>query len=129
MAIEGESMIKSVMVNQSKAGAIDKAEVFVIVPHKDRLGGLFNGFADTKHFDACLIEVPHEFDGRWMTDLGANQSVGLGEDKIGCEKLSLRLNQLGKNRFCRGMIAVIFVSQSKECASIEEDFQDSLLGE
>ena len=128
VAIEGECMIKSVMLNQSKAGAIDKAEVFVIVPHKNRLGGLFNGFADTKYFDAGLIEVPHEFDGCWMTDLRANQGVGPGEDKTGREKLRLRLNQLGINRFCSGMKAVIFVSQSKECACIQEDFQDSLLG-
>ena len=99
-----------------------------MVPHKDRLGGLFNCFADTKYFDAGLVEMLHEFDGRWMTDFGANQSVGLGEDKIGCEKLRLRFNQLGINRFCSGMIAVIFVSRSKECAGIQEDFQDSLLG-
>ena len=122
-------MIKSVMLDQSKAGAIDKAEVFVIVPHKDRLGGLFNGFADTKYFDDGLVEVLHEFDGRRMIDLETNQSVGLGEDKTGCEELRFRLNQLGINRFCSGMIAVIFVSQSKECACIQEDFQGSMLGE
>ena len=127
VAIEGEGMIKSVMLNQSKAGAIDKAEVLVMVPHKDRLGGLFNCFADTKYFDAGPIEMLHEFDGRWMIDLGANQSVGLGEDKIGCEKLRLRLDQLGINRFCSGMITVIFVSQGKKCARIQESFQDPML--
>jgi hypothetical protein len=31
VSIEGESMIKFVMVNQNEAGAIDKAKVFVIV--------------------------------------------------------------------------------------------------
>jgi len=32
VVVEGESVIESMMVDQSKAGAIDKAKVFVIMP-------------------------------------------------------------------------------------------------
>ena len=65
VGIEGKGMVESVMVDQSKAGAIDKAEVFVIVSYKNRLGRLFNRFADTKHFDAGPVKTIHEVDSRW----------------------------------------------------------------
>jgi len=42
VSVEGESMIESMAVDQSKAGAIDKAKVFVIVPYKDYFGALLN---------------------------------------------------------------------------------------
>lgn len=84
VAIEGESMVESVMIDQGKAGAIDKAKVFVVVSHEGRLGRLFNRFANTKYFDPSLVKTPHKFDGRLMTDFGADQGIGLGEDKIGC---------------------------------------------
>jgi len=80
--IEGESMVESVLVDQSKASAIDKAKIFVRVPDKNRLGGLFSRFANTKRCDPGLIETLHELDGRLVTDFDANQSVGLGEDKV-----------------------------------------------
>ena len=80
--IEGESMVESVLIDQSKASAIDKAKIFVIVPHKNRLGGLFIRCANTKLRDPGLIETLHEFDDRLVTDFGANESVGLGEDKV-----------------------------------------------
>jgi len=56
-------VVKSVMVDQGKAGAIDKAEVFVVVSHENRFGRPFNRFAGTKYFDAGLIQTLHEFDG------------------------------------------------------------------
>ncbi len=80
--IEGESTVVSVLVDQSKASAIDKTKIFVSVPHKNRLGGLFIRLANTKRSDSGLIESLHELDGRLVTDFGANQSVGLGEDKV-----------------------------------------------
>ena len=45
VGVEGEGMVESVMVDQGKAGAIDKAKVFVIVSHENRLGCLLNRFA------------------------------------------------------------------------------------
>ncbi len=84
VAIKGKSMVESVMVNQSKASAIDKAEVFVIVSHKNPLGRLFDRFADTKRFDAGLIQTLHEFDGGLVTDSETNQGIALGENKIRC---------------------------------------------
>lgn len=82
-------MVESVMVDQSKAGAIDKAKVLVIVSHENRLGRLLNRFADAKHFDPSLVKTLHEFDGRSVTDFGANQGIALREDKVGCRKLSV----------------------------------------
>ncbi len=75
-------MVESVLVDQSEAGAIDKAKILVIVPHKNRLGGLIIRFANAKRSDPGLIKTLHEFDGRLVTDFEANQSVGLGEDKV-----------------------------------------------
>ena len=77
-------MVESVMVDQSKARAVNKAKVFVVVSHEDRLGRLFNRFANTKYFDPSLVKTPHKFDGRLVTDSGTDQGIGLGEDKIGC---------------------------------------------
>ena len=82
--VEGKSMVELVMIDQSKAGAIDKAEVFVVVSHKNCFGRLFNRFADAQHFDPGLIKTLHEFDGGMVTDFEADQGIGLGEDKIGC---------------------------------------------
>ena len=76
--VEGESVIESMMVDQSEAGAIDKAKVFVIISYKNRLGRLFDRFANTKNLDAGLVESLHEFNGRLVTDLEANQCAGLG---------------------------------------------------
>jgi len=84
VAVEGESLVESMMVDQSKAGAIDKAKVFVIISYKNRLGRLFDRFANAQHFDAGLLKTLHEFDGRLVTDSGADQGTGLGEDKIRC---------------------------------------------
>jgi hypothetical protein len=78
VAVEGESVIESMMVDQSKAGAIDKAKVFVIISYKNRLGRLFDRFANTKNLDAGLVESLHEFYGRLVTDFEANQCAGLG---------------------------------------------------
>lgn len=121
--IEGESMVESVPVDYSKASAIDKAKIFVVVPHKNRLAGLFIRLAHTKRSDLGVIEMLHEFDGRLVTDFGANQSVGLGEDKVRCEELSPSLKQTCINGFRSRMMIVIFVRQSKKCAGIQKDFQ------
>ena len=78
VAVEGESVIESMMVDQSKAGAIDKAKVFVIISYKNRLGRLFDRFVNTKNLDAGLIATLHKFNGRLVTDFEANQCAGLG---------------------------------------------------
>jgi hypothetical protein len=88
VAVEGESMIESMMVDQSKAGAIDKAKVFIIVSDEDRLGRLFIRFADTKYSDAGLVESLHKLDGRAVTDFGANERESFGKDKVGRQELS-----------------------------------------
>jgi len=41
-------MIKPVMIDQCEAGAIDKAEFFVIVARENRFRGVFNSVAHTK---------------------------------------------------------------------------------
>lgn len=123
VAIEGESMVESMMVDQSKAGAVNEAKIFVFVPNENRLGRLFNRFANTKNLDASLVERLHEFNGRLVTDFEANQCVGLGENEIGGKKLSLGLKQLRINQCCSGMVLVVLVSQGKECTRIQKYFQ------
>jgi hypothetical protein len=88
MGIKGESMVESVMVNQNETGAIHEAKIFVIVPDENRFGRLLNCFAHTNYFDATLVESLHKLDGRSVADLGANESVGFGKDKVRCQKLS-----------------------------------------
>ena len=116
-------MVEFMMVDQSKAGAVNEAKIFVFVPNENRLGRLFNRFANTKNLDASLVERLHEFNGRLVTDFEANQCVGLGENEIGGKKLSLGLKQLRINRCCSGMVLVVLVSQGKECARIQKYFQ------
>ena len=111
------------MVDQSKAGAVNEAKIFVMVSNENRLGRLFNRFANTKNLDAGLVESLHEFNGRLVTDFEANQCVGLGENEIGGKELSLGLKQLGINRCCSGMVLVVLVSQGKECTRIQKYFQ------
>ena len=111
------------MVDQSKAGAIDKAKVFVIISYKNRLGRVFDHFANTKNLDPGLVESLHEFNGRLVTDFEANQCVGLGENEIGGKELSLGLKQLRINRCCSGMVLVVLVSHGKECTRIQKYFQ------
>jgi hypothetical protein len=81
VTIEGQDMVDSMMVDQRKAGAIDKAEVFVIISNENQLRRLFNRLANAKNFDAG--ERLHEFDGGSMTDFEADQAIGLGENEIG----------------------------------------------
>ena len=88
VGVEGKSMVESVMINQSEAGAIDKAKVLVIVPDENCLSCLFIRFADTKYSYASLVESLHKLDSRTVTDFGANQGIGLREDKVRCQKLS-----------------------------------------
>ncbi len=123
VAIEGESMVESMMVDQSKAGAVNEAKIFVMVSNENRLGRLFNRFANTKNLDAALVERLHEFNGRLVTDFEANQCVGLGENEIGGKELRFGLEQLGICRCCSGMVLVVLVSQGKECTRIQKDFQ------
>jgi len=73
VGIEGKSVIEWMVVNQGKARAVNKTKVFIIVSHENRLGRLFNRFANTKHFDPGLIKTLHEFDGGLVTDFGANE--------------------------------------------------------
>jgi len=46
MAIERECVIKPMVIDQSKAGAIDKTKLFVVVSRKDRPGSFINCFGD-----------------------------------------------------------------------------------
>ena len=123
MAIEGESMVESMMVDQSKAGAVNETKIFVFVSNENRLGRLFNRFANTKNLDAGLVERLHEFNGRLVTDFEANQCASLGENEIGGKELSFGLKQLRINRCSSGMVLVVLVSQGKECTRIQKYFQ------
>ena len=111
------------MVDQSKAGAVNEAKIFVMVSNENRLGRLFNGFANTKDLDPGLIERLHEFNGRLVTDFEANQCASLGENEIGGKELGLGLKQLRINRCCSEMVLVVLVSQGKECTRIQKYFQ------
>jgi hypothetical protein len=81
VTIKGESMIESMIVDQSETSAIDEAEVFVIVSNENHLHHFFNGLVNAKNFDAG--ERLHECDGGSMTDLEPDHAIGLGEDEIG----------------------------------------------
>jgi len=81
VAIKGESMIESIIVDQSETSAIDEAEVFVIISNENQLRRLFNCLANTKNFDAG--ERLHEFDSGSMIDFETDQAIGLGENEIG----------------------------------------------
>lgn len=52
VAVKSEGIIKPVMIDQREAGAIDKAEFFVIVARENRLCSVFNGVAHTKDFNS-----------------------------------------------------------------------------
>ncbi len=120
VCIEGESMIKFVMIDQSKAGAINEAKIFVIVPDENCLGRLFIRFADTKHSDAALIESLHKLHGRAVTDSRANERVSLGKNKVGCQQLNGCLKYGGIDRFRGSVMIVILVSQRKKRAGIQK---------
>lgn len=76
-------MIESMMVDQGKAGTVNKAKIFVVVSYKNALGCLLDRFTSAKDFDPALVESLHKLYSRLVTDFGANQGIGLGEDKIG----------------------------------------------
>ena len=77
-------MVESVMVDQNKAGAIDKTEILIIVSYENRLGSLFDCCTNTEGSDPSLVKTSHKLDSRSVTDFGSNESIGLREDKIGC---------------------------------------------
>ena len=83
MDIEGESTVESVMVDQGKAGTVNKTKIFVTVSHKDRFGQVFNRFTNTEHFDPGPAKALYKLDSRPVTDSGSNDGICLGEDKIG----------------------------------------------
>ena len=84
VAVKSESMIKPVMIDQREAGAVDKAEFFVVVACENRLCRVFDGLGHTKGFDPCLIETFHEINRRIVADFEADQRIGFGEDEIRC---------------------------------------------
>ena len=84
IAVESEGVVEPLMINQGETRAIDKTKVFVIVSHENRLGCLLDRLCHSKDFDLRLIEPFHEFNGRMVADLEADQSVGFGEDEIRC---------------------------------------------
>jgi hypothetical protein len=67
VAIESEGMVEFVTVDQNETGAIDEAEVFVIVPYENRLGRLLICFDDANYSDAALVESLHKLDSRTVT--------------------------------------------------------------
>jgi len=77
------------VVDQRKTGTINKAEVFVIVSNKNGLGCSFSCFTNSEDFDSALVEPPHELYSGPMMDSGSNEGIGLGKDKIGCQKACL----------------------------------------
>jgi len=77
-------MVKSVMIDQGKARAVNKTKILVIVSYKNGLGCLFNRLTSAEDFDPGPVKTLHKLNGRWVTDPGANQGIGLGEDKIRC---------------------------------------------
>jgi hypothetical protein len=78
VVIEGESVVDSMMVDQSKAGAVNEAKVFVIVSNENRLGRLFNAFVNTENLNPGLVERSDEFNSGPVTDFEADQCVRLG---------------------------------------------------
>ena len=84
VAVKSEGVVEPVVIDQSEAGAIDKAEFFVVVACEDRLCGVFDGLAHTQDFNPRLIETFYEFDCRIVADFEADQCVGFGEDEIRC---------------------------------------------
>ena len=88
VAVKGESVIESVMIDQSEAGAIDEAKVFVIVSNENRLGCLFILFTDSKRLDLRPIETFHKLYGGRVADLESDQRVSFAKDKIRCYQLS-----------------------------------------
>ena len=72
------------MIDQREAGAVDKAEFFVVVAHENRLCRVFYGFGHTQGLNPCLIKTFHEIDCRIVADFEADQRVGFGEDEIRC---------------------------------------------
>ena len=87
VAIKRESMIESMIVDQSETSAIDEAEVFVIISDENHLRRLFSRLVNAKNFDAG--ERLHEFDGGSMTDFETDHDIGLGDDKIGVKSWAL----------------------------------------
>ena len=83
VGIKGESMIEFMMIDQGKAGTVNKAEIFVVVSYKDHLGRPFNGFTYTKDFDPGPVKTLHKLDSRPVTYSGTNERIGFREDKIG----------------------------------------------
>ena len=84
VAVKSESMIKPVMIDQREAGAVDKAEFFVVVACENRLRSVFDGLGHTEDFNPRLIETFHEINRRIVADFEADQRIGFGEDEIRC---------------------------------------------
>lgn len=84
VTVKSENMIKPVMIGQCEAGAIDKAKVFVVVSHKNRLCRVFDTLGHAKDFNPCLIETFHEINRGIVPDFEADQCIGFGEDEIRC---------------------------------------------
>jgi hypothetical protein len=84
VAIESESVVEPVMIDQREASAIDKAKFFVVVSCENRLRGVFDGLGHTEDFNPRPIETFHEFNRRIVADFEAVQRIGFGENEIRC---------------------------------------------
>lgn len=84
VAVKSESVIEPVMIDEGKAGAIDKAELFVVVAYENSLGRVFDGLGHTENFDLRLIETFQKFNRRAVADFEADQRKGFGQDEIRC---------------------------------------------
>ena len=84
VAVEGEGLIEFVMIDQGEAGAIDKAEFFVVIARENHLGGMFDGLVHAQDFNTRLVESSHEVDRCLVADLEADQRIGFGKDVVRC---------------------------------------------
>ena len=116
-------MVESMMVDQSEAGAVNEAKVFVVVSNENRPSRLFNRVAHTNDFDTRPVEGSHKRNGSLMTDFQADYCVRFGKNKIGGQELSVASKQFPINRHRSGVIPIVLVSQGKKGTRIQKDFQ------
>lgn len=84
VAVKGESVIEPVLIDQREAGAVDEAELFIVVADENRLCGVLDGLGHTENPNSRLIETSQEFDRGVMANFETDESIGFGEDEIRC---------------------------------------------
>jgi len=84
VAVKGESVVEPVLIDQREAGAVDEAELFIVVADENRLGELFYGLGHAEYPNRRLIETSQKFDRGIMVNFETDESVGFGEDEVRC---------------------------------------------